>query len=160
MESLLQQFAGGQGGNMEGSQLLGSVAQMLGGASNEHSQGATHEAINKLGPHGFGQSVAQGAQQASQEQRNGLANTLLSAVSQGGGSPDKALAALGINNNSMEGKALGLLAEHVAANHPNALASVLGSQLSGSSGGNTSMLGMLGNPMVQHLGTQLAQRML
>src|SRR5947209_7489169 len=83
IDTLVQQFAGGGAAQMEGSSLFGGVSQMLEGAQNEHGIGAISQALGSLGGQGFGQSVAQGAAQAGPGQRNGLADLLLKAVSQG-----------------------------------------------------------------------------
>jgi hypothetical protein len=47
----------------------------------------------------------------------------------------------------------------VGNNHPDALAGILGNEL-GSGSGNTSLLSLLGNPMVRQIGMNLAQRLL
>jgi hypothetical protein len=115
--------------------------------------------LGALGASGFGQSVQQGAMNASSQQRNGLADMLLNAVSQGGGSPNGVLSSLGIGGQSISAPELGALAGHVAENHPGELAGLLGSQL-GSGGGGGGMLSLLGNPMVRQIGMNLAKRML
>lgn len=158
IDSLIQQFAGGSASSLEGPALHGGVTQMLGAAPNEHALGAISEALGALGGSGFGQSVQQGSANASPEQRNGLAGMLLNAISHGG-SPSGALSTLGIGGQSMSAQELGSLAQHVATNHPDALAGVLGSQL-GSGTGGEGMLSLPGNPMVRQIGMSLARRML
>lgn len=159
LDSLVQQFAGGGAQSMEGNELHGGVGQLLQAASGEHSSGAIGDALSMLGAGGFGNSVLQGSQTATPQQRNGLADMLLRAVSQGGGSPDSVLSTLGIGGHSMGPGELASLAEHVGSNHPSALSSVLASQLGGG-GGGSGMLHLLGNPMVRQIGLSLAKRML
>lgn len=159
LDSLIQQFAGGQAQSLEGQELHGGVAQMLEAAPNEHGIGAISEALGALGGSGFGQSVQQGSMNASAGQRNGLADTLLNAVSQGGGSPNSVVSELGISGQNTSPQELGSLAQHVADNHPDALAGLLGNQL-GSGGGGGGMLSLLGNPMVQQIGMNLAKKLL
>jgi len=132
---------------------------MLESAPNEHSVSAFSEALGALGGSGFGQSVQQGAMNAGPEQRNGLADMLLNAVSQGGGSPNGVLSSLGIGGQNMGPQELGTLAGHVADNHPDALAGILGNQL-GSGGGGGGIMSLLGNPMVRQVGMNLARKML
>ncbi|MBV9279832.1 MAG: hypothetical protein JOZ41_07105 [Chloroflexi bacterium] len=158
LDNLIQQFAGGGAQSMEGSALHGGVAQMLEAAPNEHGIGAIADALGALGGSGFGQSVQQGTANAAPQQRNGLADMLLNAVSQGGGSPGGVLSSLGIGGQSMSSQELSSLAQHVADNHPDALAGLLGSQLG--SGGGGGMVSLLGNPMVRQVGMNLAQRLL
>jgi hypothetical protein len=158
LDTLIQQFAGGGGQGLEGSALHGGVAQMLEQAPNEHGIGAIADALGALGGSGFGQSVAQGAAHASPQQRNGLADMLLNAVSQGGGSPNNVLSSLGIGGSSMNSQELGALAQQVGNNHPNALAGLLGNELGG--GGGSGLLSLLGNPMVRQIGMNLAKKML
>ena len=158
LDSLVQQFAGGGAQSLEGEALHGGVAQMLQAAPNEHGIGAISEALGTLGAGGFGQSVQQGAMNASPQQRNELADVLLNAVSQGGGSPNGVLSSLGIGGQSMGPQDLGALAGHVADNHPDALAGLLGNQAG--SGGGGGVLSLLGNPMVRQIGMSLARKML
>jgi hypothetical protein len=160
LDTLIQQFAGGGAQTMEGQQLHGGVGQMLQAAPNEHASGAIGEALGLLGSQGFGQSVQQGAMNASPEQRNSMADMLLRAASRGGGSSTGVLSQLGIGGQQMSPEELGTLARHVGQNHPDALSSVLGSQLGSSGGGGGGMLSLLGNPMVRQIGMSLAQRML
>lgn len=170
IDGLIQQFAGGGLENLAGEELHGGVGQLLGAASQGQSSGAFSEALSALGAGGFGQSVAQGAANATPEQRNSLADTLLQAVSHGGGSPDTVLSQLGIGGGTMGPGELGALAQFVGQNHPNALAGVLGGTLGGGSGGSggsgggggagSTLLHLLGNPMVRQMGMQLAKKML
>jgi hypothetical protein len=159
VEELAQQFLGGQAESLAGSELHGGVGQLIQSAESGHVMGAVQEALGARGPQGFANSVQQGAANASPQQRNGLADMLLQAVSQGGGSPDSALSRLGIGGSSMGAGELGQLAEHVAQNHPDALSGLLGGQLNASGGGG-GMLSLLGNPMVRQIGMQLAKRVL
>jgi len=159
MDNLIQQFAGGGAQSLEGPELHVGVAQMLETAPNEHGVGAITDALGRLGGSGFGQSVEQGSMNASAGQRNGLADMLLNAVSQGGGSPNGVLSSLGIGGQNMSPQELGSLAQHVGDNHPNALAGLLGNQL-GSGGSGGGMLSLLGNPMVRQIGMSLAKKML
>ena len=158
IDNLIQQFAGGEAQSLEGSALHGGVAQMLEAAPNEHGIGAIAQALGGLGGGGVAQSVEQGAMNASPQQRNGLADMLLNAVSQGGGSPNSVLSSLGIGGQNMSPQELGSLAGHVADNHPDALAGLLGNQLG--SGGGGGLLSVLGNPMVREVGMNLAKKML
>ena len=163
IDSLIQQFAGGGASNIEGEALHGGVGQLLGSAPNEHKVGAIGEALGALGPSGFGQSVSQGAGSASPAARSGLAGMLMSAISQGGGSPGNVLSSLGVNAgaNSMGPSELGTLATYAAENHPSALAGVLGGQLGGGGGGTGSeIMHVLGNPMVRQVGLNLAKRLM
>ena len=114
LDSLIQQFAGGSANSLEGEALHGGVTQLLGSAPNEHKVGAIGEALGALGPAGFGQSVSQGAGSAGPEARGGLAGMLMSAISQGGGSPGNVLSSLGVSagGNSMGPSELGTLATY------------------------------------------------
>lgn len=158
LDGLIQQFAGGSASSLEGQDLHGGVAQMLEGASNEHGSGAISEAVSALGGSGLQQSVQQGAAAAAPEQRSGLASMLMSAISQGGGSPQQVQSQLGIGGGAMGPQELGTLARYVGENHPNALSQVMGNQLG--NGGGGSVLSVLGNPMVRQIGMNLAQRLL
>src|SRR5947209_3661040 len=122
IDTLLQQFAGGGAQSLEGPELHQGVNQLLQTAPSEHGVGAIGEALQALGGGGFGQSVQQAATNATPQQRNGLADMLLNAVGQGGGSPSNVLSSLGIGGRNMSPQELGTLAEHVGNNHPNALA--------------------------------------
>jgi hypothetical protein len=163
LDGLIQQFAGGGANSMEGEALHGGVAQMLGSAPTEHGVGAISEALGVLGSGGFGQSVTQGAGNASPEARSGLAGMLMGAISQAGGSPGNVLSSLGIGGggNSMNPSELGTLASYAAENHPNEVAGAMGNQFenSGGSAGSELMHG-LGNPMVRQMGMNLAKRLL
>lgn len=161
IDTLIQQFVGGSAQSLEGPELHGGVAQMLQTAPQQHGRSAIAESLGAMGGNGFGQSVQQGAMNASPQQRNSLADMLLRAVSQGGGSPNSVLSSLGIGGQSMSPQELGSLAQHVGNNHPDALAELLGNELGGSGGaGGGSMLSLLGNPMVRQIGMSLAQKML
>lgn len=160
LDSLVQQFAGGGANTMEGPQLHDNVGQMLSAAPEGHVTGAIGEALGALGGGGFGQSVQQGTANASQEQRNGVADMLLGAISQGGGSPENALSQVGASGGSLGPTELGNLAEHAFNNHPDALASVLGGQLNSGGGGSGGILGLLGSPIVRQVGMSLAGRLL
>jgi hypothetical protein len=157
LDGLIQQFAGGGANSLEGEALHGGVAQMMQGAENQHGVGAFSEALGALGGNGFGQSVAQGAVSASQEQRNGLAGLLTSAISQGGGSPGGVLSQLGIGGQNMGPQELGTLAQYVGDNHPGELSAVMGNHFG--SGGGSGMMSLLGNPMVRQVGMSLAKRL-
>src|SRR5947209_12207921 len=123
IDGLIQQFAGGEVQNLEDEQLHGGVAQMLGNAPNEHGVSAIGKALGALGAGGFGQSVAHGAGSADPQARNGLAGMLMSAISQGGGSPNNVMSNLGIGGtNALGPSELGALVTYVAEHHPNELA--------------------------------------
>lgn len=158
LDGLIQQFAGGGMNAMEGQQLYSGVTQMLEGADNQHGIGAISQALGSLGGSGFGQSVAQGAANASPEQRNGLADVLMRAVSQGGGSPTNVLSQLGIGGQSMGPQKLGTLAQYVGENHSSALSQVMGNHFGNGGGGG--MMSLLGNPMVREVGMNLAKRLM
>lgn len=159
MENLAERFLAGEAESLAGQELHGSVGQMAQQAPNESVLGAVEGALGSMSSQGFGQSVTQAAEQMPPQQRNQLADTLLQAVSQGGGSPNNVLSQLGIGGSNMGSGELGQLAAHVAENHPGALSSVLGNQIN-SSGGSGEFLQLLGNPMVRQIGMQLAQKML
>lgn len=163
LDSIVQQFLGGQAESVPHDQLHSGVGQMIQQAPNESVLGAVEGALGQLGGGGLGQSVAQGAQNATPQQRSALGNILMDAISQGGGSPQSVMSQLGIggSGSNMGAGELAQLAQHVAENHPGALSSVLGDALNqqgaGSSGGG-GLLQLLGNPMVRQVGTQLAQK--
>lgn len=157
---LAQQFLGGEAQNLEGPELHGRVGQMAQAAPDESVTSAVREALGTLGPQGFGQSVEHAAQSGGPQQHNALADTLLRAVSEGGGSQGNVLSQLGIGGQSMGAGGLASLATHVAENHPDALAGVLGSRLNNSGGGSGGVLQLLGNPMVRQIGMQLAGKVL
>lgn len=161
LDSLAQQFLGGGAESMAGPELHGNVGQMAQGAPNDAVMGAVGDAIRMLGPHGFGQSVGEAAQAAGPQQRQGLMGTLLQAVTQGGGQPNNALSAAGLGGGgSPEAGGLAQLAMHVAENHPQALASVIGGQMNSGGGSGSELMSLLGNPMARQIGMSLAKRML
>jgi hypothetical protein len=159
LDSLIQQFAGGGHESMDQGELHGNVDQMLQAAPNPQSAGAVEQALGALGAGGFAQSIMEGAERASPQQRNALADTLLNAISQGGGSPNNVLSELGIGGQNMGAGELAQLAQHVMNNHPDALAGQLGGQLQNGDQGN-GLLSLLGNPMVRQIGMQLAQKLM
>jgi hypothetical protein len=166
MQEILQQFAGGTP-QMSPEQMYGHVDRMVQQAPPEHVQGAIGEALQALGPHGFGQSVASAAQGMGPQQQQGLVGLLGSAIEGGGGSLPGALSSLGIGGGSsgsggnlvgsLAPAAIGALASYALQNHGGSLGSVLGNQ---ASSGGSGVLSLLGNPMVQRVGMNLAQRML
>ncbi len=160
MQDILQQLAGGTTG-MPAEQLHGHVDTMVRQAPQDHVQGAVGEALQALGPLGFGQSVAQAAQGMGPQQQQGLVGLLGQAIEGGGGSLPGALGALGLGGGASTGSftpgALGSLATYALQNHGGALSSVLGNQ---TSSGGSSVLRLLGNPMVEQVGMKLAQRLL
>jgi hypothetical protein len=90
---------------------------------------------------------------------------LLHAVEQGGGSAGPVLSQLGIgtqNPQAMSHGDLGTLAGYVAENHGGALANMLGGGAAGSGGGSpeSTVLHLLGTPMVRQVGMSLAKRLL
>jgi hypothetical protein len=157
MEGLVQQLMGGNTQSMNPADLHGTVGQLLEQAPNEHGIGAITSALESLGGGGFGQSVQQAAAHAGPTERNGLADTFLRAISQGGGSPSGVLSQLGIGGGSLGPQELGMLGQYVAGNHSGELAGLLGNQLG--SGGHGGLLQVLGNPMVREIGMHLAHRL-
>src|SRR5581483_9297365 len=157
MQDLLQQIAGG----MPAEQMHGHIDTMVQQAPPQHVQGAIEEALQALGPHGFGQSVTQAAQGMGPQQQQGLVGVLGQAIERGGGSLPGALGSLGLGTGATAGSytpsGLGSLASYALQNHGGALSSVLGTQTK--SGGST-ILRLLGNPMVQQVGMSLARRLL
>lgn len=158
MEQLAQDFLGQATDQAGGQQMHGHVGKMVQQAPDDSVLGAVGQALGVLGPQGFGQSVAHGAQNAQPQQRNDVANLLLNAVEQGGGSRSAASSRFG-GGSSMSADNLGQLAAQVAENHPQALASVLGNHMN-QSGGQGGLMSLLGNPMVRQIGMQLAERAL
>lgn len=163
-ESIAQQFAGGGAGSMPEGDLHNGLDSLLGQAQPGHASGAIGEALQSLGSAGFAQSVQSSAQQQGSGERGLIGSTLLHAVEQDGGNPAGVLGQLGIgssNPQSMSHGDLGALAGYVAENHGGALANLLGNGAAGGTGGTEStVLHMLGNPMVQQVATHLAQRFL
>jgi hypothetical protein len=164
LDSLVQQFAGGGAGTMSESELHSGLDTLLGQAQPTHASGAIGKALQALGTGGFAQSVQSSAQQQGSAERGLLGSTLLRAVEQGGGSPSSVLGQLGIgtqNPQAMNHGDLGALAGYVAKNHGGALANLLGAGAAGGGGSTEStVLHLLGNPMVQQVGMNLARRFL
>ncbi len=179
MQEILQQLAGGNAA-MAPEQMYGHLDSMIQQAPDEHVQGAIGDALQQLGPQGFGQSVEQAAQGMGPQQQQGLMGMLGQAIESGGGSLPGALGALGLGGGGGGGYAsggfapggamggvlqggglapsgLGSLASYALQNHGGALGSVLGGQ---ANSGGSGALSLLGNPMVQRVGMNLAQRLL
>jgi hypothetical protein len=164
MQEILQQFAGGNP-SMAPNQMYGHVDSMIQQAPNEHVQGAIGEALQQLGPQGFGQSVTQAAQNMEPQQQQGLMGMLGQAIEGGGGSLPGALGALdlsgaaggGAQGASLGPSGLGALASYALQNHGGQLGSVLGNQ---ANSGGSGALSLLGNPMVRQVGMNLARRLL
>lgn len=164
MQEILQQFAGGNP-SMAPDQMYGHIDSMVQQAPNEHVQGAIGEALQQLGPQGFGQSVTQAAQGMGPQQQQGLMGMLGQAIEGGGGSLPGALGSLGLGGGAgggMQGASLGpsglgALASYALQNHGGQLGSVLGNH---ANSGGSSALSLLGNPMVQQVGMNLARRLL
>lgn len=177
MQEILQQFAGGDMGNtgMSSEQMYGHLDRMIGQAPNEHVHGAIGDALQQLGPNGFGQSVAQAAQGMGPQEKQGLMGLLGQAVENGGGTLPGVLSSLGLGGGgaqasgaspsgsaqgqggNISAEALGSLASYALRNHGGALSSVLGNQANNNGSG---VLSLLGNPTVQRVGMNLAQRLL
>ncbi len=159
LDSIVQQFLGGQAQNLDGDTLHQHVRHMAGNAPTPSVVGAVQGALGQMGPQGFGQSVHHASQGASQGQRNELGSILLHAIEQGGGNPKQALAKHNADPNSMQASGLAGLATQAAENNPQVLASLLGGHISqnSSSGGGGGIMQLLGNPMVQQIGMHLAQ---
>lgn len=161
LDTLIQQFAGGEAQSMEGGELHGGVAQLAENAPSEHTGGAFGEALGALGAGGFGQSVQQGVANAGPGERAGLLGMLTQAIDSGGGSSGNVMSDLGIDASNPSSQGLGALAAHVAENHPDALSGIFsGAMGGGSGGGGSGILKLLGNPMVRQVGMQLAQKMM
>lgn len=163
MQEILQQFASGAAGVPE-DQTHGHVSAMLAQAPPQHAQGAIEDALQALGAHGFGQSVAQAAQGMGPQQQQGIVNVLGQAIESDGGSLSGVLNQFGLGGGSgnaptggYNAGALGQLASYALQNHGGALSSLLGSR---SSSGGSEVLRLLGNPMVRQVGISLAQRLL
>jgi len=160
MQDILQQFAGGAP-NMPPEQMYGHVNTMLQQAPAEHVRGAIGDALQGLGPQGFGQSVQQAAQTMGPQQQQGLFGMLGQAIEGGGGSLPNVLGSLGLGGSNpgstgggyasgggmsmpqgLGAGGLGQLASYALQNHSSALTSVLGNQLGGgATGGIGGMLG-------------------
>lgn len=155
LNSLANEFLSDMGGSSGGShEKASSLFQQ---APDNAVMGALSTVLGQMGPSGFASSVESGASNAAPPQRAGLAGLLLQAVEQGGGNPQHAINTTGINPENPRPEGLGALAAHVLETHPEALSSVLGNQMSGGGGG---MLSVLGNPMVQQVAMQVAQKVL
>lgn len=165
LDGLIQQFAGG-GGNLGENELHSGLSALLGQASAGHASGAIGDALQALGAGGFAQSVQSSAQNQGPNERGQIASTLLQAVENGGGSSSGVLSQLGIGGQNPQGMShneLGTLAGYVAQNHGGALAGLLGSGAAGGSGGGgmgSTVLHLLGTPMVQQTAMSLAKRFL
>lgn len=160
-QDIFQQLTDGSA-EIPGEQMLGHVDSLLGQASSDHTNGAIGDALQALGPQGFGQSVAQAAQGMSPRQQQGLVGMLGQAIEGNGGSLSGVLGSLGIGGGGAGGggfspSEIGALASHVLQNHGSSLGSVLGSR---TSGGGSSVVGLLGNPMVRQVGMSLAKRLM
>lgn len=166
-DSIVQQFAGGDAGNVPQGDLHNGLDTLLGQASGEHASGAISDALKALGANGFAQSVQSSAQNQGPSERGQIGSVLLHAIEQGGGNPSSVLGKLGVGNKnpqSMSHSDLGALAGYVAQNHGGALANLLGHGAAGAGGGGGGMestvLHLLGNPMVQQTAMNLAKRYL
>jgi hypothetical protein len=165
LESVIQQFAGGGTGTMADNEIHSGLDTLLGQAQPAHASGAIGEALQALGADGVAQSVRSSAQQQGPEERGQLGSMLLHAVEQGGGDPGGVLSQLGVGTRdpkAMSHDDLGALAGYVAENHGGALANLLGNAAGSSGGGNTesTVLHLLGTPMVQQVAENLARRLL
>lgn len=158
LNSLAQQFLGGGAESMAGPELHGNVGQMAQNSSNDLVTDAIGTALKSLGPQGFGQSVSEGAGNAAPQQRSTLANLLLDAVEKGGGSRNAVASQYGVRSGGSGN--LAQMAIHVAENHPQMLAQVLGNHVSNSPSGGGSVMALLGNPMVRQIGMHLARQYL
>jgi hypothetical protein len=163
MQDILQQLAGGAHG-MLAEQMYGHVDALLRQAPPEHVHGAIGDALQALGPRGFGQSVAQAAQGMNPQRQQGLVGLLGQAIEGGGGSLPGVLGVLGLGGGGAGAPSggyapheLGALAAYALENHGGALQSTLGQQ---ASSGGSEVLKLLGSPTVQRVGMHLAQRLL
>jgi hypothetical protein len=149
---------------MGNSDLHGGLDTLLGQAQPAHASGAIGEALQALGAGGFAQSVQSSAQQQGPNERGQIGSMLLHAVEQGGGSPGRVLSQLGIgtqNPQAMSHEDLGGLAAYVGEHHGGTLANLLGSGAGNTSGSTEStVLHLLGTPMVRQVGMSLAKRLL
>lgn len=161
MQEILQQFVGGAG-QMPPQQMYGHLDQMIQQAPDAHVHGAIGEALQALGPQGFGQSVAGAAQGMNPQQQQGLVGLLGSAIEGGGGSLSGVLSSLGAgggaaSSGGLAPSVIGDLASYALQHHPGPLGSTLGNATNSN---GSSILSLLGNPMVQRVGMNLAQHML
>jgi hypothetical protein len=185
LEDILQQLVGGAH-EMPPEQMHGHLDTLLQQAPDTHVHGAIGDALQALGPRGFGQSVAQAAQGMDPQQQQGLVGLLGQAIEEGGGSLSGVLGALGLGGAGAGAPSggllpgvlgtlglgggdtrapsggyapheLGALAAYALENHGGALQSILGQQ---ASSGGSDVLKLLGSPTVQRVGMHLAQRLL
>ncbi len=161
MQEILQQFMGGAA-QMPPQQMYGHLDQMIQQAPDPHVQGAIGEALQALGPQGFGQSVAGAAQGLNPQQQQGLVGLLGSAIEGGGGSLQGALSSLGLggagaSSGGLAPSMIGDLASYALQHHSGPLGATLGNATNANGSG---VLSLLGNPMVQRVGINLAQRLL
>jgi hypothetical protein len=185
MQDILQQLVGGAH-EMPPEQMHGHLDTLLQQAPDTHVHGAIGDALQALGPQGFGQSVAQAAQGMDPQQQQGLVGLLGQAIEGGGGSLSGVLGALGLGGGGAGAPSggllpgvlgtlglggggagapsggyaphdLGALAAYALENHGGALQSTLGQQ---ASSGGSDVLKLLGSPTVQRVGMHLAQRLL
>jgi hypothetical protein len=185
MQDILQQLAGGAH-EMPPEQMHGHLDTLLQQAPDTYIHGAIGDALQALGPQGFGQSVAHAAQGMDPQQQQGLVGLLGQAIEGGGGSLSGVLSTLGLGGGGTGAPSggllsgvlgtlglggggagapsggyapheLGSLAAYALENHGGALQSILGQQ---ASSGGSEVLKLLGNPTVQRVGMHLAQRLL
>ena len=163
MQDILQQLMGGAH-EMPPEQMHGHLDTLLQQAPDTHVHGAIGDALQALGPRGFGQSVAQAAQGMDPQQQQGLVGLLGQAIEEGGGSLSGVLGTLGLGGGGAGAPSggyaphdLGALAAYTLENHGGALQSILGQQ---ASSGGSDVLKLLGSPTVQRVGMHLAQRLL
>ena len=158
MQDILQQLVGG-GHEMPPEQMHGHVDTLLQQAPDTYVHGAIGDALQALGPRGFGQSVAQAAQGMDPQQQQGLVGLLGQAIEEGGGSLPGLLGALGLGGGKAGAPSDGYAPHDLDAleNHGGALQSTLGQQ---ASSGGSEVLKLLGSPTVQRVGMHLAQRLL
>lgn len=160
MQEILQQFVGGAG-QMPPPQMYSHLDQMIQQAPDAHVHGAIGEALQALGPLGFGQSVAGAAQGLNPQQQQGLVGLLGGAIEGGGGSLPGVLSSLGGGGTASSGglapSVIGDLASYALQHHAGPLGTTLGNAANAN---GSSVLRLLGNPMVQRVGMHLAQRLL
>ena len=163
MQDILQQLVGGAH-EIPPEQMHGHVDRLLRQAPDTQVHGAIGDALQALGPQGFGQSVAQAAQRMDPQQQQGLVGLLGQAIEGGGGSLPGVLGALGLGGGDTRAPSggyaphdLGALAAYALENHGGALQSTLGQQ---ASSGGSEVFKLLGSPTVQRVGMHLAQRLL
>jgi hypothetical protein len=164
LDTVIQQFAGGGAGNLESDALHGGLDSLLGQAQPDHASGAVGDALQALGSDGFAQSVQSAAQNQGPDERGQVGSMLMNTIEQDGGNPSAVLSQLGIGSQSpqdMSHEDLGALAGYVADNHAGTFANLLGNGAAGGGGGmESTVMHLLGNPMVEQTGAKLAQRFL